>query len=435
MSRALCPLPGAATFCNLNVGNFCATGNAQINGNLNVNGIITGNDGLGYGNTLIVDSVDGNDATGAVNGPRFKTIGAACAQANPGSVIWVFPGQYNESITVPAFVTLAGIAPGNVVIQQLNVTQDTDLVTLSEGANINNVSLVLASQMHVQLRGLVFPPTSLNAALNCAARTVGIVVNNAGAGAGTSDVYGVNFSGPGTTTNVDNSGLGHNVVACSVLVNSIGSGKKRGGLVDTENSVNFLACRVHVEGGTDVIAVETSDPGAIAILDGSIIGGDTSDISQVAGDLNLLASSLENATANNLGFDTLVKASSFIFADTDSPIGAFPTPIWLRPGSAPGSAVPLTIPASQHFLAKSLTVRAIEPPGLGSSTTFTVCRQTPSDLMPQPTALTVTLTDMQTDATINTVSVHFDAFDLMAVEAQDTSGAQTGDVLASINIY
>lgn len=204
-------LAGAAQFCNVNLANLCATADAQINGNLNVDGIITGQDGLGYGNTLIVDAVNGNDATGAVNGPRYKTIAAACAQATAGDLVLVYPGVYNESITVPPFVTVSGNAPGNVIIQQLNVTAPTDLVILQTGANLANVSLVLTSTMHVRLCGLVFPPSSINQLLSSQAFTVGIIVDNSGAGAGSSDVYGVAFSGPGSTTPTNN-GLGQTIV-------------------------------------------------------------------------------------------------------------------------------------------------------------------------------------------------------------------------------
>lgn len=433
--RIPCPMQNAANFCNLNADNICASGNLQVNGNVNVFGVLSASGINGYGNTLIVDSVDGNDAIGAVNGPRFKTIGAACAQANPGDIIWVFPGIYNESITVPSFVTLQGVSLGNIVITQQNVTQPTDLVTLSTGANISNFTLVLTSQMHVQLRGLVFPPSTLDPEIASSAISIGIFVDNSGAGAGNSNVYAVNFSAPGST-NIDNNGLGQTIAASAIQVNSTGGGKKRGVLVDTENSINILATRVIVAGGSDAICAETDDPNAIIILDGSILDGSTAEISQTRGDLNLLATSLANAQANDLGFDTLVKAANFIFADIDTPIGAYPDPLWMRPGSSEPSAVPITIPASQHFLAKSLTIRAITPPGPGASTTVTVQRQRLIDPMPLDTPLALTLTGMQTEADLQSLSVHFDANDLMAVKVLSSgTGAMTGDLLASINIY
>ena len=64
------------------------------------------------GNTLRVDSIYGNDSTGTLGGPPFKTINAALSAASSGNVVWIFPGTYNESITIPTGVSVIGLTEG-----------------------------------------------------------------------------------------------------------------------------------------------------------------------------------------------------------------------------------------------------------------------------------------------------------------------------------
>lgn len=422
MPLRTCSFTGpVADFCNLNIRN-----QACVGGDFNVSGIISGIDGLGYGNTLIVDQVDGNDAIGAVNGPRFKTIGAALAQAQPGNVVWVFPGIYNETVIVPPFVTLSGIAPGNVIIQQQNVTQPTDLVTLSQGANIADFSLVLTSQMHVQLRGLVFPASTIDPTIRSTAITIGIIVDNSGAGIGTSEVYGIHYSGPGVTIPRSNLGLGQTLVASSVLVNSVGLGRKRGVLLDSQNSINVLACVINTLGGTDSIGVELDDPNALAILDGAIINGTSNDISQTNGDLNLVATILGDSTANEFSFDTLLEPNVEIWGISDTFIG--PGTFYLFPaGGLTSNAIPRV--AAQKFLAFRMSLRAGVAPGIGESMTCTLQRNGIDTLV------SLTLTDGQMDADLTNTSVHFSKDDEITMKLINSAGSLAGQVVVSVGTY
>ena len=71
----------------------------------------------GFGHVIRVDQVFGNDATGAISGPPFKTIGAALAAAGlvdqsstPCFTVWIFPGQYFESeLVIPPGVSVLGL--------------------------------------------------------------------------------------------------------------------------------------------------------------------------------------------------------------------------------------------------------------------------------------------------------------------------------------
>jgi hypothetical protein len=62
------------------------------------------------GNMVLVDKIYGSDTLGQRNGRPFLTIGAALAVAQGTDVVYVYPGFYNESVTIPSGVELAGIS-------------------------------------------------------------------------------------------------------------------------------------------------------------------------------------------------------------------------------------------------------------------------------------------------------------------------------------
>lgn len=412
MNRVICPFTGPrATFCDVQLNNLC------------VNGLISGGVTQGFGNVARVDQVYGNDSTGARNGAPFKTIQAALDAAQAGDTVWVFPGIYNEAVIIPDDVALRGLANNSVTIQQTGVTSATTLVSMGSRSSIQEINLKITAAADVPLKGIVLSGTEFASSFIVLCN---ILIDTTILGPTTSNVYGISYGAPGNPN-------GQDICIGSSITILTQSTNVRGVLIDKPDQLLLLACGIAAF-GSSAIGVETADANAIVILDGANVSATTADISQTAGDLNLLASALENSTANGLGFDTLVKPATFIFADIDIPLGANQT-FWLRPGSSEPSGVPITIPASQKFLAKSLTVHAIVPPGAGESTTVTVQRKKPTDLMPVDTPLSVTLVDSQTEANIQTISVHFDADDLMALKVETSLTAQTGDILASVNTY
>lgn len=408
-------------------GNLTVDGSAQINGPLNVNGLINGitvvaqSGNVFFGNTLRVDQENGSDALGNRNGAPFLTISAALAQAQPGDVVWIFPGTYNEKITIPANVIVRGLAPHSVTIQQLNVTAPTDLVTMHEGSFIYEVSLLLTSSMHVDLRAIVVPRIGLETP-TIISSTI-ITVDNSNAGAGTSNVYGVYFTGLG-----DSPLIADVMLDGSITVVSTGNGAKRGILVDSSSVLEVIIPLIQVFGGTNSMGIEVNNPAAIVACQSGAVGGDTADISQTQGMLDLASTYLINSTANGLGFTTLIYPSNFIWGDPDTPIGGSQT-LYLRPGTGGGSATPIFIGASQKFLAKRLSVRVIVPPGIGQSTTWTVQRNSAD------TALSVTLTDNNLEAARDDISIHFDNGDKMSIKMVTSAGAMTGDALVIVDIY
>ena len=310
-----------STFCNLNVLN-----QACIGGNLNVGGIITGIDGLGYGNTLIVDQVDGNDDIGAANGPRFKTISAALLQAEEGDLVLVYPGVYNETLVVPEDVIVAGVEINTVTIQQLNVTTPTDLIVLGEGSTLANLNLILTSGVDVQLRAInhISPGGSDLSAINI--NNVRIQVTNYSAVPTTSDTIGCAFTGTSTPTVYDLIG------AALMQVVSNSTGRTRGVYSEAAQYLLLNGCAINIIGGTNAIGIETTDTTTQTYCFDSLVGGTTADISQTGGTLGLSSTYLINSTANGLSFDSLIYPSFFIWADSDNPVGPGDT-LYLRPGN------------------------------------------------------------------------------------------------------
>lgn len=257
------------------------------------------------GNIIRVDQQHGNDYTGTVNSLPFETINGALAAASPGNVVWVFPGTYQESFTIPNGVSVIGMSLGGsssagVLITE-NVSVPTDLVTMGENSRLQNVSLSLTSSSHVQLRGIVFPGTT---SATAKVSNVDVMIDNSAAPTnGSSNVYGIHSIGtgsPNATTYTLNS--------THITIHSIGLGAKRGVLIDAANNLNINNSCIMVTntGSGSAISTETKHPSASCIASSSTLSGSTADISQTLGTLIPLNTQLLNATANGLGFSTTV---------------------------------------------------------------------------------------------------------------------------------
>lgn len=397
-----------AQFCNVNImDQLCVNGN-----------VVPG----GFGNTLIVDQVNGSDTDttrGAVNGPAFKTISAALAQAQPGDLVWVFPGVYNEAIVIPPGVILEGVAINSVIVQQLDVTAATTLITIGEGATISQINGLLTSSMHVPLRGIEHNTGIVAEASTYIIECI-ITVDNSGAGAGTSDVYGFYSTGSGSTEIPDY------LVETIIEVFSTGDGAKRGIYIDSPTLQEIIFSLLLATGGTDVIGAEINNPDGIFIAQNGELAGDTADISQTAGSLQLSSVYLAHSTANALGFDAQEYPTYFSWADQNSLIGGGQT---FYMGPATSLYTPIYTEAFQKFVAFILKVRVETPPGVGQSTTWTLQKNGID------TPLTVTLSGTEMSATLTGVSDNFSAGDLISMKMVTSAGALTGGAGVTVAIY
>jgi pectin methylesterase-like acyl-CoA thioesterase len=81
------------------------------------------------------------------NTPCYSTIQAAITASSTGDVINVDAGTYNESLIVPSNVTITGTGTQSVIIQKLNVTQNTTLITVGSNSRIDNITLAAGEFM------------------------------------------------------------------------------------------------------------------------------------------------------------------------------------------------------------------------------------------------------------------------------------------------
>lgn len=160
------------------------------------------------GNVLIVDAVNGNDATGTVNGPSFSTVEGAIAYINThsltGVTIWIQPGTYTlasqtTGITIPDNCSLRGVSlqTTRIVMNASNPGNTVTLLTMGENTRVEDVSLTLNStNATTNLVGIALPGTT---SVTSKLRTSVLTVDNSGLAVGTTtDTYGVLSNGQGT---------------------------------------------------------------------------------------------------------------------------------------------------------------------------------------------------------------------------------------------
>ncbi len=417
----------AAQFCNAAIDNLCVNGNAQILGDLTVCGTINGATGSMipclctcplFGNVVRVDKVYGNDATGAPNGCPFLTINAALAAASSGDTVWIFPGTYEESLIIPKGVSVRGLSRNNVTIQQTDVTQATDLITMGENIVFEDIVLHLTSSEQVQLRAMVFPGTTT---LTSQVRRCFINVSNLTVEAGSSNVYAVHATGAAVLPEHIST-----IMTCSINATSNAGGATRGVLVDSANNDLHIQNTNIMASGVNGIAIETNNPTAQCVARYCLLEGDLADISQTAGTLSLINSELFNSQANGLGFVAEIEPNTIIWADPGSLPGGIN---YMRPGSSSVSPYIINLRASQKLLIKSLNVRAQFPPGGSVSDTWTVMRNGVA------TPLTVSLTGSQNTNINDTVSVHYDLGDDIALMLNRAPTSGTIDVILIMDLY
>ena len=216
------------------------------------------------GNTLTVDQFNGNDATAAPSGLPYKTVNAAVSAVLTGDTIWVLPGTYDlsASLVLPNNISIRGMSLQTTIIQMLNVTSNTTLITMGENTRVEDLTLKLTSQGHYNLTGIEFGGTTT---VTGKLRTCILTVDNSNApyNSGTSEVTAILASGTGT---LGIATFSFNSLKGSTLnVYSNGAGKKRGILVTGQNVIStrdiniYVAAPANIASTGSYIGVETNN--------------------------------------------------------------------------------------------------------------------------------------------------------------------------------
>jgi hypothetical protein len=374
-----------------------------------------------FSNMLMVDSVRGDDCVatkGSLAAP-YKTINAAIAAATSGDVLYLLPGNHDltSGIVMPDNVSIRGVSVENTKIRLLGVTQNTTMIEMGNNNRIEDVYFHLQSNLHVDLICLHFNGTT-NATSKI--RTTVMLVDNSGAGAGTSNVYGICSHGTGQPSITFS-----NVRATTMTIKSVGSGKKRG-LNATDGSFHLRDVNVNMIGGTDNICLDTVGAGATVTWGiGYLYSDNGISMSQTTGTIELLSTVLLGS-ADGKGFTVRAGSGTHTFSDPASlPSGTN----FMRPGTYNSTSTEAKIRIPTHCNIKTLNIHARVSPGTGKTDVFTV-RKNGVD-----TALTASLTDGQTWAIDNDHSVEFMAGDDLSVKVVKQSGSNTEDVVVDLEDY
>jgi hypothetical protein len=159
------------------------------------------------GNVVVVDQVNGVDATGSLNGLPFQTVNAAVTYVAGltlpagGVTIWVLPGTYTLTggITVPDTCSLRGVSLQTTKLNWAASAPGSTatLLTMGENTRVEDLSLTLTStDTTTNLVGIALPGTT---SVTSKLRVSVLTVDNSSLAVGTStNVYGVLCSGTGT---------------------------------------------------------------------------------------------------------------------------------------------------------------------------------------------------------------------------------------------
>ncbi len=222
----------------------------------------------GAANILLV-SKRGDDTTGSREGYPFLTIAAALAEAEAGDVVLVYPGTYSESLTLPANVAIRGVDRSKCIISLTGRVVDTTLITMGASSVLSNITLNLASAVHVELTGVVFPGTTSATAM---LQSVTLTVDNSTAGVGTSDIVGVSVLGTGdppeSFTTISDS---------TITVASVSSGTKSAVSAVSGSKVNIMNTNVHCTGSGPGDFIGIASGGGVVDTRHTVVAGDTTD--------------------------------------------------------------------------------------------------------------------------------------------------------------
>jgi uncharacterized delta-60 repeat protein len=373
------------------------------------------------GNILRVDKTFGNDSTGVRGGSPFMTISGALALAQSGDLVFITPGTYEESFTIPDGVSVRGLSSELCIISKF-VSSNADLVTMGNNTRLENVKLKLTSATHVDLRGIVFPGATAQTSI---VKDVIVSINNAAAGlVGTSNIYGIHSNGTGTPDDSI-----QNIQNSVIVTLSGGSGNKRAVLVDSESYLNIFSSvivSVSIGGSGTFYGAETNNPSSKITARGCTILGSTSDISQTAGNIILSMTALETMTTNNNPFTCNMLTNFMLWADT----GTLPTGIsFMRPGTASVSATEIKFKLPRKVIVKSMYVRAVTAPGSSVTDTWTVLKNSVA------TSMSVSLTDSQQENSNTTNAISFNAGDYISIQVNKDALSATSDVIVCLELF
>ena len=413
------------------------------------------------GNTIVVDQINGSDATGSVNGLPFQTVNAAMTYMATlvlppdGVTCWILPGTYllTGGITIPNTCAVRGL---NTQTTRINWAASVPggtatLLTMSDNTRLEDLTLTLSStNATTNLVGVSLPGTSSDTAK---LRTMVLNVNNAGVATGsTTNVYGILDSGTGPLLPYD---FALNFTrGCTVNVSSNGGGNKRALLVSGANTLSLRDTNFYVAAPTDplstgsYVGAECNNNLGQAAFRGCSISGPTtaggytgSDVLQtlpVARDTYGISigpgTDLIHRTTGGKPFGLTTTPAILSFA-INATLAAAPRYLWPGVLSSGGDATEVFFRFDRIVLIQGMSVNMRVPPGAGRNVVFTVYRSaTGLGGSGVATPMTVTVSDLATTGINLTAAVTILAGEYIALRA-DRSAAGAADIAVQLDLY
>jgi hypothetical protein len=415
-----------------------------------------------FGNIALVDAVNGNDATGAVNGLPFLTVEAGLAAVTAfGSpaTLWVMPGTYTlasstTGLTVPTGCAMRGhnTQTTRIVMNASNPGGTVILLTMTENSRVEDLSLQLnSSNATTNLVGVNTPGTS---STTSKLRTAVLTVDNSGVAVGsTTNVYGIYDNGTGVLGPASFSFNFTRGVTVNVFSN--GAGRKRAVYVDTTNDITFRDTNFYVRAPTNAasvgsyVGVETIDAGCsvqfrtCSISGATTAGGYTgSDILQTTPGTGFINNGIQlgpgcdliNKTAGGKPFTTYVTPTTLEYGLNGNVAAAVH---YLWPGVQTASDnTQVFYRFQQKSIVNGMFVNMRTAPGVGHAVTVTVLRSATGVVgSGVATLMTATVSGANKEATQYTLSENFGQFEYLALQISGDAGNAAQDVVVELDLF
>jgi hypothetical protein len=412
---------------------------------------------------ITVDSINGDDLNGSVNGLPFLTVNAAMTYLNTitlpagGVTVWILPGTYalTSGITMRDGCSLRGFSlqTTRLTWAASNPGGTATMLTMGENTRVEDLSLTLTStNATTNLVGVRTPNTTSNTSK---LRTAVVTVSNASLAVGTStNVYGILDDGTGTLGPATFSFNFTRGVTINVFSN--GGGVKRGVLVTGANDITFRDTNFYVAAPTDTAStgsyhgVETTNNDADAefrtcsISGPSTAGGYTgSDILQTNPTIGVITNKgiqlgpgvdLINKTAGGKPFTTYVTPTTLIYG-LHGNVAAATHYLW--PGvQTVSDNTQVFYRFQQKAVVQGMSINMRTAPGGVRTMTVTVLKSTTGVVgSGVATAMTATVTGAALSAFQYGVSVDFAQGEYLAVEIVSVAGTAAQDVSVEVDIF
>ena len=415
------------------------------------------------GHVAVVDAVNGNDSTGAVNGSPFLTVEAGLAAitaAGAPATLWIMPGTYTlasatTGLTMPTGCAMRGLSlqTTKIVMNASNPGNTVTMLTMADNSRVEDLTFqLLSSNATTNLVGVHAPGTS---STTSKIRTAVVTVDNSGlAYTATTNVYGILDDGTGS---LGASSFSFNFTrAVTVNVLSNGGGNKRGVYVTTANDITFrdtniyVAAPVNASSTGSYVGVETTNAGCSAQFRTSSISGAStagsytgSDLLQTAPGTGYVTNGIQigpgcdliNKTAGGKSFTTYVTPTTLTYGFW----GNIPNSVhYMWPGTLrtnlDNNEVFYRVQQKCIIQGMSFTVRTA--PGTGKTLTVTVNKSTTGVAgSGVATVMTQSISNSTTTATQYAVSVDLAAGDYISVETTGTSGLSAQDLVVELDLF